>query len=56
MLYVREYLPVFSSRGFMVSSLIFKSLINFEFIFVYIVRVCSNIDLHVAETIPLMNI
>ena len=42
-------LPMFSSRSFMVSCLIFRSLIHFEFIFVYGVRECSNfIDLHVA--------
>ena len=42
-------LPVLSSRSFMVSCLMFKSLSHFEFIFVYGVRVCSNfIDLHVA--------
>ena len=42
-------LPMFSSRSFMVSYLIFKSLNHFEFIFVYGVWVCSNfIDLHVA--------
>ena len=34
-------LPVFSSRGFIVSSLTFRSLIHFEFIFVYSVRECS---------------
>ena len=42
-------LPVFSSRSFMVSCLILKSLSHFEFFFVYGVRVCSNfIDLHAA--------
>ena len=42
-------LPMFSSRGFMVSCLIFKSLSHFEFIFVHGVRVCSSfIDLHAA--------
>ena len=47
--YVKECSPCFSSRSFIVSSLIFKSLIHFEFIFVYGVRVCSNlILLHVA--------
>ena len=41
-------LPMFSSKSFIVSDLTFKSLINFEFIFVYI-RKCSNfIFLHVA--------
>ena len=42
-------LPMFSSRSFMVSCLIFRPLSHFEFIFVYGVRVCSNFtDLHVA--------
>ena len=42
-------LPMFSSRNFMVSCLIFNSLIHFEFMFVYDVRMCSNfIDIHVA--------
>ena len=35
-------LPMFSSRSFIVSGLIFRSLIHFEFIFVYIVRKCSS--------------
>ena len=38
-----------SSRSFIISSLMFRSLIRFEFIFVYGVRECSNfILLHVA--------
>ena len=41
-------LPIFSPRNFMVLGL-FRSLIHFEFIFVYGVRKCSNlILLHVA--------
>ena len=40
---------MFSSKSFIVSGLTFRSLIHFEFIFVYGVRVCSNfILLHVA--------
>ena len=35
-------LPVFSSKSFTVSGLAFKSLIHFEFIFVYGGRKCSN--------------
>ena len=35
-------LPMFSSRNFLVSCLIFASLIHFEFIFVYGVRKCSS--------------
>ena len=33
---------MFSSRSFIVSSLTFRSLIHFEFIFVYGVRKCSS--------------
>ena len=45
-------LPMFSSRSFVVSYLIFKPLSHYEFIFVYGVRVCSNfIDLHAAVQI-----
>ena len=40
---------LFSSKSFIVSGLTFRSLIHFEFIFVYGVRKCSNfICLHVA--------
>ena len=42
-------LPMFSSKSFIVSGLTFRSLIHFEFIFVYGVRRCYNfILLHVA--------
>ena len=42
-------LPMFSSKSFIVSGLTFRSLIHFEFIFVYGVQKCSNfILLHVA--------
>ena len=37
-----SFLPLFSSRSFIVFSLIFSSLIHFEFIFVYGVRKCSS--------------
>ena len=48
-------LPVFSSRSFIASSLTFRSLIHFEFIFVYDVRECSNfILLHMAIYVPLI--
>ena len=41
--------PVFSSKSFIASGLISRSLVHFEFIFVYGVRECSNfILLHVA--------
>ena len=41
--------PVFSSKSFIVSGLIFRFLIHFEFIFVYGIQKCSNfIVLHVA--------
>ena len=40
---------MFSSKSFIVSGLTFRSLIHFEFFFVYGVRECSNfILLHVA--------
>ena len=35
-------LPMFSSRSFIVPGLTFRSLIHFEFIFVYGVRKCST--------------
>ena len=35
-------LPMFSSKSFIVSGLTFRSLIHFEFIYVYGVRQCSN--------------
>ena len=35
-------LPMFSSKSFIVSGLTFRSLIYFEFIFVYGVRKCSS--------------
>ena len=42
-------LPMFSSRSFMVSCLVFKSLSHVEFIFVYSVKKCFNFfNLHVA--------
>ena len=48
-LMLENVLPMFSSRIFMVSCLMFKSLSHFEFIFVRVVRVCpSVIYLHVA--------
>ena len=46
---LKSVLPMFSSRSFIVSALTFRSLIYFEFIFVYGVRECSNfILLHIA--------
>ena len=38
---LESVLPMFSSRSFIVSGLTFRSLIHFEFIFVYGVRKCS---------------
>ena len=35
-------LPMFSSKSFIVSGLTFRSLMHFEFIFVYGVRKCSS--------------
>ena len=49
MIYVIDVLPLSSSKSFIVSGLTFRSLIYFEFIFVYGVKKCSNfIFLHVA--------
>ena len=49
MIYVREHLPMSSSRSFMVSCLLFRSLNDSVLIFVYGISVCSNlIDLHGA--------
>ena len=46
-------LPMFSSKSFIVSGLTFRSLIHFEFIFVYGIRKCSDfILLHVAVQFP----
>ena len=42
MIYVGECLPTFSSRSFIVSGPTFRSLIHFEFIFVYGVRKRSS--------------
>ena len=45
----KSVLPMFSAKSFIVSSLTFRSLIHFEFIFVCGVRACSNfILLHKA--------
>ena len=38
---MQSVLPMFSSRSLIVSGLTFRSLIHFEFIFVYGVRKCS---------------
>ena len=38
---LESVLPMFSSRSFIVSGLTFRSLIHFEFTFVYGVRKCS---------------
>ena len=35
---IQEVLPIFSSKSFIISSLIFRSSIHFEFIFVYSIR------------------
>ena len=42
-------LPMFSSRSFIVSGLTFRSLIHFEFIFVYDVKCFSYILLQVID-------
>ena len=38
----KSVLPMFSSKNFIVSGLTFKSVIHFEFIFVYGGRKCSS--------------
>ena len=60
---LESVLPVFSSRSFIVSGLMFRSLIHFEFIFVYGVRQRSNFILlqvvyqfsqqHILKNVPL---
>ena len=48
---------MFYSKSFIVSGLRYRSLIHFEFIFVYGVRECSNfIDLHVAVQLSQHNL
>ena len=50
---IENVLPMFFSKSFIISSLIFMSLIHFKFIFVYGVRECSNfILLYVAVQCP----
>ena len=39
---LESVLPIFSSKGFIVSGLTFRYLIHFEFAFVYGVRKCSS--------------
>ena len=42
MTYFQEYFAIFSSRSFIVSCLTFRSLNQFEFIFVQVVWECSK--------------
>ena len=50
---LKNVLPMFSSKSFIVSGLSFRSLIHYEFIFVFGVRECSNfILLHEAVQFP----
>ena len=44
----KRFLPAYSSRVLMVSCLMFRSFIHFEFIFVYGVRKWSRFILHVV--------
>ena len=48
-IYVKEC-SMFSSRSFMVSGLTFRSLIYFQFIFVYGVRKCYNLIVYFNKT------
>ena len=41
----KSVLPTFSSRSFIISIVTFRSLVHFEFTFVYGVRKCSNFSL-----------
>ena len=41
---LKSVLPIFSSKGFIVSGLPFRSLIHFEFIFVYGIGECFNFN------------
>ena len=43
---------MFSSKSFIVSSLTFRSLIHFEFIFVYGIRERSNLPIHPIPSPP----
>ena len=53
----KSVLPVFSSKSFIVSGLTFRSLIHFEFVFVYGVRKCSGfILLHIIDQISQQNL
>ena len=50
-------LPIFSSRSFIVSGLMFRSLIHFEFIFVYGIRKGSSfIHLKVVDHFQFVNV
>ena len=42
---LESVLPMFSSKSFIVSGLMFRFLIHFEFIFVYGIRKCSSLIL-----------
>ena len=53
MILSESFLPMFSTRSFIVSDLTFRSLIHSEFIFVYDVRKCSSfILLQVVDQFP----
>ena len=49
MIYVIECSPMFSSKSFIGSGLTFRSLIHFEFIFVYGVRECRSEERRVGK-------
>ena len=48
----KSVFPMFSSKSFMVSSLMFRSLIHFEFNFVYGVRKCSAAAAKLLQLCP----
>jgi len=53
--YAKSVLPMFYSRSFIVSGLIFRSLLHLEFIFVYGVRVYSNSFICCYPVIPALS-
>ena len=50
-----SFLPKFSSRSFIVSGLMFRSLIHFEFIFVYGVKKCSATAAKSLQSCPTLS-
>ena len=55
MIMLENVLPMFSSKNFIVSGLMFRSLIHFEFIFVYGVRKFSATAMSLQSCLTLCN-